>query len=59
MSQGFDAIIVGAGQAGPFALIRCELRSRYSGTGSWQLSAKGALSILVLAAAFMVLRLGN
>lgn len=35
------------------ALIRCELKARYNGLGGWQLTAKGALPIVLLAIAIM------
>ncbi len=35
------------------AVVRCELKARYRGFGSWQVSAKGALPV-VLAAIAMV-----
>ena len=37
------------------ALVRCELKARYSGLGGWQVSAKGALPVvLVVVLAVMV-----
>jgi hypothetical protein len=30
------------------ALVRCEFKARYSGLGGWQLSAKGALPVVLL-----------
>ena len=30
------------------ALVRCEFKTRYSGLGGWQLSAKGALPVVLL-----------
>jgi hypothetical protein len=37
------------------ALVRCEFKARYSGLGGWQLSAKGALPVVLLTIAVMVL----
>jgi hypothetical protein len=31
------------------ALVRCEFKARYNGWGGWQLSAKGALPVVLLA----------
>jgi len=31
------------------ALVRCELKARYSSFGGWQLSAKGALPVALVA----------
>lgn len=42
-----------------FALIRCELKARSSGFGSWQLSAKGALPIVLLIVALVTVWGGN
>lgn len=36
------------------ALIRCEFKARYSGIGGWQLSADGALPVILVALAVMV-----
>ena len=37
------------------ALVRCEFKARYSGLGGWQLSAKGALPVVLLTIVVMVL----
>ena len=31
-----------------FAVVRCELKARYSCLGGWQVSAKGALPVALL-----------
>ena len=31
------------------AIVRCELKARYSGLGGWQVSAKGALPVVLVA----------
>jgi hypothetical protein len=36
------------------ALVRCELKARYDGWGGWQLSAKGALPVVLLTVALVV-----
>jgi hypothetical protein len=36
------------------ALVRCELKARYNGWGSWQVSAKGALPVVLLAITVLV-----
>jgi hypothetical protein len=36
------------------ALVRCELKARYNGLGGWQVSAKGALPVVLVAVAVMV-----
>ena len=36
-------------------LIRCELKVKYSYLGGWQLSAKGALPIIVLSIVVMAI----
>lgn len=33
------------------ALVRCELKAHYNGLDGWQVSAKGALPVLMLAIA--------
>jgi hypothetical protein len=38
------------------ALVRCELKARYNGLGGWQVSAKGALPVVLLTIALLVLR---
>jgi hypothetical protein len=38
------------------ALVRCEFKARYSGLGGWQLSAKGALPVVLLAIVAVALR---
>jgi len=30
------------------ALVRCELKARYNGLGGWQVSAKGALPVVLI-----------
>jgi hypothetical protein len=30
------------------ALVRCELKARYTGSGGWQVSAKGALPVVLV-----------
>jgi hypothetical protein len=30
------------------AVVRCEFKARYSGLGGWQLSAKGAVPVVLL-----------
>lgn len=35
------------------ALVRCELKARYSGLGGWQLSAKGALPVVLVGIAVL------
>lgn len=37
------------------ALVRCELKARYSGLAGWQLSAKGALPVILVAILAMVI----
>jgi len=37
------------------ALFRCELKAKYSGLGRWQVSAKGALPVALLAVALFVI----
>ncbi len=37
------------------ALVRCEFKARYSGLGGWQLSAKGALPVVLLMIEVMAL----
>jgi len=36
------------------AVIRCELKARYSGSGGWQVSAKGALPVVLVGVAVIV-----
>jgi len=36
------------------ALVRCELKARCTVLGGWQLSAKGALPVVLLAMALLV-----
>lgn len=36
------------------ALVRCELKARYNGFGGWQVSAHGALPVMLVALAVMV-----
>jgi hypothetical protein len=37
------------------ALVRCELKARYSTWGGWRLSAKGALPVVLVALALFVI----
>lgn len=37
------------------ALVRCEFKARYSGFGGWELSAQGAVPVVLLTIAVMVL----
>lgn len=37
------------------ALVRREFKARYSGLGGWQLSAKGALPVVLLTVAVLAL----
>ena len=37
------------------ALVRCELKARYSCSGGWQVSAKGALPVVLVVVAVMVM----
>jgi hypothetical protein len=36
------------------ALVRCELKAQYSCLGGWQVSAKGALPVVLVAAGFLL-----
>jgi hypothetical protein len=36
------------------ALIRCEFKARYNGWSGWQVSAKGALPVVLLTRALVV-----
>ena len=36
-------------------LVRCEVKARYSGFGGWELSAKGAVPVILLAVVAMAL----
>jgi hypothetical protein len=36
------------------ALVRCELKAKSNGWGSWQVSAKGALPVVLLMIALLV-----
>jgi len=36
------------------ALVRCELKARYNGWGGWQVSAKGALPVVLVLATFVI-----
>ena len=40
------------------ALIRCELQAKYNHFAGWQLSAKGALPIMLLAFALLAMGIG-
>jgi hypothetical protein len=35
------------------ALVHCELKARYNGIGGWQVSAKGALPVILMILAMM------
>jgi hypothetical protein len=37
------------------ALVRCEFKARYTGLGGWQLSAKGALPVVLLTILFITI----
>ena len=37
------------------ALVRCELKARYCGLGGLQVSAKGALPVVLLVGAFVLI----
>jgi hypothetical protein len=36
------------------ALVRCELKARYNGLDGWQVSAKGALPVLLILATLVI-----
>lgn len=37
------------------ALVRCELKARYNSLGGWQVSAKGALPVVLVAVTLMTI----
>ena len=37
------------------ALVRCELKARYSCLGGWQVSAKGALPVMLITIALLII----
>jgi len=41
------------------AVIRCELKARFNAVSGWQISAKGALPIVLLAISILVLWRGQ
>jgi hypothetical protein len=37
------------------AIVRCEFRARYTGWGGWELTAKGALPVVLLVSSVLLL----